>query len=109
MLMCRNCIGSPITTTRRARYSSGNADAMSHWLASSITSRSKKLGANGTRPRTDSEVTRPAGQNRPDLREQLVVPLEHVATGLVLLIGGDDQLQHGAMVIQELALLRIHS
>ena len=49
-------------TARRARKSSGSAEAMSHWLASSITTRSKRPGSNGRRPRAESEVTAQHGR-----------------------------------------------
>jgi hypothetical protein len=49
-------------TARRARYSNGTIDAMSHWLASSITTRSKNPGRKGTRRCTESDVTAQQGR-----------------------------------------------
>ena len=47
---------------RTISSSSGSADAMSHWLASSITMRSKNPGSNGNRPRAESDVTAQHGR-----------------------------------------------
>ena len=52
-----------VMTARLARNRSGSADAISHWLASSITTTSKTPGSNGKRPRAESEVTAQQGSS----------------------------------------------
>ena len=43
-LIWLSCFGSPIITARFARYSNGRTEAISHWLASSIMSKSNIPG-----------------------------------------------------------------
>ena len=45
-----SCLGSPIITALLALYNSGSAEAMSHWLASSIITTSNMPGRNGRVP-----------------------------------------------------------
>jgi hypothetical protein len=46
-------MGSPAKTARWLRANRGTTDAMSHWLASSMTTRSNKPGTNGTALRAE--------------------------------------------------------